>query len=1152
MWLLGGVLGAVIGGAAGGWAGGFAGLLLGAMAGLLLRTIVESQVAQRVVQSETRIEHIYKSLADIHFRLKALEDAKAVSPGQSEAIKAAVAKVGGQLTPRNEAVADPPAARVAAAQVPAEARKEVPLPIAPVMAPQDLALPPLVTEPVPTSREEAVPLELSALAPAQTGATSKAPDESQAKPASEPVQARAAQAREEAPRTVAPPEPAEPGFIARLFAGNLVAKAGVVILFFGVGFLLKYAYDHAILPPWTRLLGVAIASGGLFYAGRRLLEARRLYALILMGGGFGFLYLDVFFALKWYHYIDATTGFGLFMALGVATVLTAVRMDARPLAVLGLFGAFLAPPLASTGSGSHVLLFSYYTLLNLFILGVSWFKAWRDLNLVGFGFTFVISSIWGVRSYRPELFASVEPFVIIFFLIHLAIPVLFATRQKPELKGLVDGTLVFGTPVAAAFMQARVVAGMGDHALAWSVGGAAALYALLGMAVRRREHMQLLGETYIALATVLGTMTLFFALDAYPTFALWTLEGAAIVWVGLRQNRVLARAFGLLLQAGAALYFIAHYAQIERANPVFNDFVFGCALVAVAAWITAWLMDRYRERITAGEEMVGNMLLAWGFGWWFGGGLHALYHAVPGADFGAAMLIFASATLLAAELIGARLPPAGWPALRRIAAFHLVFLAAAMLWTASRAGHPLQGLGLLAWPLGFAAHFWTLHRQRADDLDAGVEMREVLGWLAAAALATWDAGWLLWRRHYAEALAWSVAGLAAGWLRFHLRERDDEEAKAISRAVLVWALLFWVLAGGGWIDRLYSGATEIHIAVACAALSAALFELAGSSARWPDLRRASALLPVGLAISLLALGEGGHHPLAEEGAWAFPLAFVVAWAALWHQEKDACAVLPPAQHLLLFWLFAGVLTWETLARLDLAEAALQLRRAAWGAIPAALVALVLPLSRRGHWPFQAHARLYRDIGLAPLLIVMAVWSLYANLAAPGTAVFGMHLPLLNPLDLAQMLVLYGAWAWARSVADEFEATDLIPPVFGALAFVWVNGVALRAIHYYAGVPYEIGALLDSVLTQSVLSLLWTSCALVLMTWASRRGTRAPWTVGAVLLGVVVLKLVVNDLGNSGTVARIVSFLGVGAMLLLIGYIAPLPPGQAVKEADGRG
>ena len=42
-------------------------------------------------------------------------------------------------------------------------------------------------------------------------------------------------------------------------------------------------------------------------------------------------------------------------------------------------------------------------------------------------------------------------------------------------------------------------------------------------------------------------------------------------------------------------------------------------------------------------------------------------------------------------------------------------------------------------------------------------------------------------------------------------------------------------------------------------------------------------------------------------------------------------------------------------------------------------------------------------------------------------------------------------------------------------------------------------------------------------------------------GITVLKLFVNDLGNTGTVARIVSFIGVGVLLLVIGYVAPVPP-----------
>ena len=55
--------------------------------------------------------------------------------------------------------------------------------------------------------------------------------------------------------------------------------------------------------------------------------------------------------------------------------------------------------------------------------------------------------------------------------------------------------------------------------------------------------------------------------------------------------------------------------------------------------------------------------------------------------------------------------------------------------------------------------------------------------------------------------------------------------------------------------------------------------------------------------------------------------------------------------------------------------------------------------------------------------------------------------------------------------------------------------------------------------------------------------------GAALLGVVVVKLLLNDLSNTGTVARIVSFIGVGAGLLVIGYVAPVPPGETERTAD---
>ena len=50
-------------------------------------------------------------------------------------------------------------------------------------------------------------------------------------------------------------------------------------------------------------------------------------------------------------------------------------------------------------------------------------------------------------------------------------------------------------------------------------------------------------------------------------------------------------------------------------------------------------------------------------------------------------------------------------------------------------------------------------------------------------------------------------------------------------------------------------------------------------------------------------------------------------------------------------------------------------------------------------------------------------------------------------------------------------------------------------------------------------------------------------------GAGLLKLAIDDMGNTGTVARIVSFIGVGVLLLVIGYLAPMPPNAPKEERE---
>lgn len=155
--------------------------------------------------------------------------------------------------------------------------------------------------------------------------------------------------------------------------GNVPVKVGVIVSFFGVSFLLKYAVERQfiVIPIEARYLAVAIGAGVLLTIGWRLRNKMQTYALSLQGGGIGILYLTIFSAFRLHPLLPAPFAFVLLVLLTAFTGMLAVLQNARWLAIFGTVGGFLAPVLVSTGSGNHVALFSYYLLLNAAILGIA-------------------------------------------------------------------------------------------------------------------------------------------------------------------------------------------------------------------------------------------------------------------------------------------------------------------------------------------------------------------------------------------------------------------------------------------------------------------------------------------------------------------------------------------------------------------------------------------------------------------------------------------------------------------------------------------------------------------------------------------------------------------------------------------------------------
>jgi uncharacterized membrane protein len=549
-----------------------------------------------------------------------------------------------------------------------------------------------------------------------------------------------------------------------LLGGNTIVRMGVLVLFVGLAFLAKYAIDNAMLPPELRLAAIGAAGIALFVFGWKTVPPRsaasrvaapprgevalgrpggdllphqphRLaYALTLQGAGVGVLYLTVFAAFRLYQFLPAGAAFGVLALVCAFSTAIALLQNAMPMAFIGFAGAFAAPILLSTGQGDHVGLFSYYLLLGAAIATVAWLKAWRALNLLGFFATFGVATAWGVLKYQPAQLASTEPFLIAFFLLYLAASLMYATRHGLLPKQAVDATLIFGLPLAAFGLQAGLVRDI-EYAIAFSSLAMGAVYLGLGWWALKRGDSgkdasvgQWLAECFVALGMGFVTLAVPLALDARWTTAVWAAEGAAVYWMGKRQDRWLARLAGLALQLFAAMSFMKSFETTQLSTwPLANPACIGAVLLALSALAIAhW--SRAGDAapdvppaspFVALEHALSPVLFWVGFLWWQFALGHEIERGMPNAD-GLWTPVFGSTLQSYLEMLGwlgsaclahrFALPtrPRPWSIAATPSLFSLPIMVVVALQGVVGLHHVFEAWGWLVWPLALVLHFATL------------------------------------------------------------------------------------------------------------------------------------------------------------------------------------------------------------------------------------------------------------------------------------------------------------------------------------------------------------------------------------------------------------------------------------------------------------
>lgn len=1236
-WIFG-LLGLMLGGAMGGFETAIMGALLGVAVAFGLQSkskpdagaTADSNTENTFLNSalHDRLSHIEREVAQLRAEVRRLQQADGAagrSPASSPEQASQAAKA--------------PVAPAPEPNVTSAALQATPPPALVVKAPPTL---PPTPAPQSTPKPEDFPWEdLAAQATKPKPASSSAPTPNPAR-------------RPAAPAPVPLRDRLPPWVSQLVFGGNSIVKVGVLILFLGLAFLLRYAAERVTTPPELRYAAVALLGAALLALGWRLRERRDAaggsgYGLILQGAGIGVLYLTTLAAMKLGQLLPPELAFAFLFAVTLLSAVLAVAQGAPWLAYVAAAEGFAAPVLVSTGSGNLVALFSYLSVLNLGIFAVAWFKAWRPLNLIGAVGTFTLASAWASRHYAEVHYPVTQGFLLFFFLLFTLIGVLFARRalalgDAPDERlslseraahtlagvGRVDSTLVFGIPLASFGLQYLMVRDW-SFGPAWSALGFAAVYLLLGGALIRggQRRFALLGEAYVIISVIFVTLAVPLALEGEWTGATWAIEAAGMYWLGLRQRRPYARAFALLvLSAAVVRVFSALGVDATPHTPLLQGSVLGLLMLAGGAAVLSALTRRLPADDQRAWDTPGGQMAMWVSGaavaavaWvllvpqWASvamaalgltvallrqrwplptlGALSAALHAtalagmantlhrVEGGDqLDGSRLGGLAALLIALGLLGSLALPVR-AALARAKAQRgrpEWSLGSSLGWIA---GFGLLGMSLLfSLPAAEAARAWPWLGVAA--LALGLRLWQpglVLAWAAlqaASALAQLAFGAPFWAPEQAGPGVWTALSLAlASLLSGHwLRRAADApwawhglQSPLLAWGQVSWMWLWWFAALLPTVQRAvlqHSGSLQLWPAalVLGLLLSSALGAGLARACQWAVLGQSTAFtLPALAGVAALHIGLSDRLPSANGGWLAWSLALLWHGLLLRFQPRWLPERVLAALHVLGLWLFLLLAAREgqaALATLGAPDSAWPLL--GWALAPALLLFALSRPALAQRWPLNAFGASYLRTACAPIAAYLLLWLWAANTQA-GSAAPLPYVPLLNPLELGQGLVLLALLLWWRAAygpdesagsAESGLAAQLPRPLrlglMGATAFALMTGAVLRACHHLAGVDWSEDALFASTLTQAALSVTWALSGVLLMVTGHRRVQRVVWLVGAALLAVVVLKLFLVELADTGGLYRIVSFIVVGLLLLVVGYFAPVPPAENSKEA----
>ena len=400
-----------------------------------------------------------------------------------------------------------------------------------------------------------------------------------------------------------------------MIAGRWLNYVGILALLFAVTFFLKYAFDNNWVGPRGRV-GIGLLMGSALYpwSQRLLNRGYKYFSEGIAALGAAVLYLSLWAGWHYYAIFSQSTAFALMIVVTAATMIVAVGRNSERIAFLALIGGLITPMLVSTGENHEVALFTYLTILGVGVLAIAWVRNWKSLPPAQFAATLIYFWGWYSDFYRNDELTTTVVFATVFFVLFAALPVVRSWREG-ELSGLEAGIVLVNS---LAYLVAL-------REMLWPQDRWALTIAVLALAAahlgaerllpeKRGGEMRVARILYAGLALTFVTLAIPIRLDGSWITIAWAVEGAVLIWSGLRVQFPAMRWVGFVMFAIVAggLAAISIPAGDFLFNARFATFAIAVACILAACYFAGdmWAELSDAEKTAYLISAIGANILA--------------------------------------------------------------------------------------------------------------------------------------------------------------------------------------------------------------------------------------------------------------------------------------------------------------------------------------------------------------------------------------------------------------------------------------------------------------------------------------------------------------------------------------------------------------